>query len=109
MVDNIKIVGNITDTQQVTRYDANDINLLTPQIILEDFGQSNDYIEYFVYDIGNNLLKKNYSYKNFKSPSTSTVTPLGNLPLIEIDPIELIVAELTKKSLEPGVTGAPPS
>ena len=29
--------------------------------------------------------------------------------LIEIDPIELIVAELTKKSLEPGVTGAPPS
>ena len=87
MVDNIKIVGNITDTQQVTRYDANDINLLTPQIILEDFGQSNDYIEYFVYDIGNNLLKKNYSYKNFKSPSTSTVTPLGNLPLIEIDPI----------------------
>jgi hypothetical protein len=87
MVDNIKIVGNITDTQQVTRYDANDINLLTPQTILEDFGQSNDYIEYFVYDIGNNLLKKNYSYKNFKSPSTSTVTPLGNLPLIEIDPI----------------------
>jgi hypothetical protein len=89
MADNIQIIGNILNTQEISRYDSNDIRLLSSQKIKENFGQPNDYIEYFVYDAGNNLLDTNYSYKSFKSPSTSYIDPInGNLPIIEIDPIE---------------------
>jgi len=88
MADNIKIVGNIVNTQQVSRYDEQDTNLLVPQTIKEDFGQSNDYIEYFVYDIGGNLLNVDYTYQDFKLPNTSFVTPTGSLPVIEIDPVK---------------------
>jgi hypothetical protein len=89
MADNIKIVGEILNTQQVSRYDEADLNLFSPQILKEDFGQQNDYIEYFVYDAGNNLLNINYSYKDFKSPNTSFVDPTTKaLPIIEIDPVK---------------------
>jgi hypothetical protein len=89
MADNIKIVGEILNTQQVSRYDEADLNLFLSQILKEDFGQQNDYIEYFVYDAGNNLLNINYSYKDFKSPNTSFVDPTTNtLPIIEIDPVK---------------------
>ncbi len=59
MADNIKIVGNILNEQQVSRYDEADVSLLTSQTIQEDFGLTNDYIEYFVYDAGDNLLNIN--------------------------------------------------
>jgi hypothetical protein len=89
MADNIKIVGEILNTQQISRYDEADLNLFSSQILKEDFGQQNDYIEYFVYDAGSNLLNINYSYKDFKSPSTSFVDPTTNaLPIIEIDPVK---------------------
>ena len=88
MADNIKIVGEILNTQQISRYDEADLNLFSPQILKEDFGQQNDYIEYFVYDAGSNLLNISYNYKDFKSPSTSFVDPTTNaLPIIEIDPV----------------------
>jgi hypothetical protein len=89
MADNIKIVGNILNEQQVSRYEAADVNLLASQTIQEDFGLTNDYIEYFVYDAGNNALNANYTYKDFKSPNTSYVNPKNNgLPIIEIDPVK---------------------
>jgi len=89
MAYNIKIVGNILDTQRVARYDADDLNLLSPLLIKEDFGQQNDYIEYFTYDAGGNLLNINYNYRDFKLPNTSYVDPSsGSLPIIEIDPIK---------------------
>jgi hypothetical protein len=89
MADNIKIVGEILNTQQVSRYDEADLNLFLSQILKKDFGQQNDYIEYFVYDAGSNLLNINYSYKDFKSPSTSFVDPTTKaLPIIEIDPVK---------------------
>jgi hypothetical protein len=89
MADNIKIVGNIVNIQQVPRYDEADVNLLAAQTIQEDFGLTNDYIEYFVYDAGGNLLNVSYTYRDFKSPSTSYVNPKNNgLPIIEIDPVK---------------------
>jgi hypothetical protein len=88
MANNIQIVGSILNTEQVSRYTEADINLLTSQLIQENFGQSNDYIEYFIYDAGGNLLNINYTYKNFKLPSDSFVTPTGSLPIIEIDPVK---------------------
>ena len=65
MTDNIKIVGSILNTQEVSRYDDTDVRLLTSQRIQEDFGQQNDYIEYFVYDAIGHLLNTNYSSKDF--------------------------------------------
>jgi hypothetical protein len=88
MADNIQIVGEILDIQQVSRYNEEDARLLTASTLTEDFGQVNDYIEYFVYDISGNLLRTNYNYKDFKSPQSSFVTPTGSLPIIEIDPIK---------------------
>jgi hypothetical protein len=89
MADNIKIVGEIITTEQLSRYDTADLNLLNPFILNEDFGQSNDYIEYYLYDIEGNLLNFNYSYKDFKLPSNSYLNPVnGSLPTIEIDPVK---------------------
>jgi hypothetical protein len=89
MADNIKIVGEIITTEQLSRYNEADLNLLSPFILNEDFGQSNDYIEYYLYDIGDNLLNFNYSYKDFKLPSDSYLDPVsGTLPIIEIDPVK---------------------
>jgi hypothetical protein len=89
MADNIKIVGNIVNEQQVSRYEAADVNLLESQTLQEDFGLIDDYIEYFVYDAAGNALNTNYTYKDFKSPSTSYVNPTNNgLPIIEIDPVK---------------------
>ena len=103
MADNIKIVGSILNTEQVSRYNNEDTNLLSPSLIQESFGQSNDYIEYFIYDAGGNLLNTNYSYKDFKLPTTYGLNPapyedavgvvsnysqsISTLPIIEIDPI----------------------
>jgi len=89
MADNIKIVGEIVNTQQVSRYDENDLNLLSPQILQEDFGKQNDYIEYYIYDVGGNLLSSNLTYKDFKLPTDSYINPNdGSLPIIEIDPVK---------------------
>jgi hypothetical protein len=89
MADNIKIIGNILNEQQVSRYDAADINLLESQTLQEDFGLTDDYIEYFVSDAVGNILNTNYTYRDFKSPNTSYVNPKNNgLPIIEIDPVK---------------------
>ena len=89
MADNIKIVGEILNTQEIPRYNEDDLRLLSPFLIKEDFGQQNDYIEYYVYDISGNLLNINYNYKSFKLPTTSYMDPVsGSLPIIEIDPVK---------------------
>ena len=105
MADNIKIVGSILNTEQVPRYNEEDVVLLSSQLIQESFGQQNDYIEYFIYDAGGNLLNINYSYKSFKLPSNQGLNPaqyddvsvgvisnytasVSTLPIIEIDPVK---------------------
>jgi hypothetical protein len=113
MADNIKIVGSILNTTQVSRYSADDLRLITSQKIKKSFGAPNDYIEYFVYDIGNTLLETSYNYREYKLPNdvalnsgvnpnlninntTSTGAEVGSVsnlsitasyPIIEIDPV----------------------
>jgi hypothetical protein len=86
MADNIRIIGNINDIQRINRLKTEDLNLLDIQVKNQTFGFENDYIEYFIYDGGGNLIDSNYNYKNFKLPSDSYLTPGSKLPLIEIDP-----------------------
>jgi hypothetical protein len=75
MADNIQIVGNILNSSTISRYSIQDTTLLTPIELEENFGNSNDYIEYYVYDAGGNLLNINYNYKDFKLPSSYGLTP----------------------------------
>jgi hypothetical protein len=54
MANNIKIVGNILNTGIVSRYTEEDKILLSPKEQQENFGGTNDYIEYYIYDISGN-------------------------------------------------------
>lgn len=114
MADNIKIIGTISDTSTVLRYDADDINLIPTTTLKEYFGGTDNYIEYYIYDAGNNLLNTNYNYLDYKLPPTTGLKPVtvpdpniaGNIqtenvgivstldtgsgaiyPIIEIDPV----------------------
>jgi hypothetical protein len=79
MADNIKIVGSILSTTQVSRYAIDDLRLIASQKIKKNFNSFEDYIEYYVYDIGDNLLDKNYNYLQYKLPSNASSTP-GVIP-----------------------------
>ena len=114
MADNIKIVGNIVSTTTVSRYNESDTNLIPSKKLTENFGGTNDYIEFYVYDIAGNLLNTNYNYLSYKLPANTGLTPgvttqpntTGNIqttnvgidstlasntgslyPIIEIDPV----------------------
>jgi hypothetical protein len=87
MANNIKIVGQITDTARVNRYTPQEEQLLNPIIRQETFGLPTDYIEYFVYDQGGNLLNSDYNYNSYKLPS-NTAYSQSLLPDIEIDPVK---------------------
>lgn len=85
---NIQIVGNILQTNNVTRYTSQDTNLLPAQNLSDGFGLPGDFIENYVYDAGGTLLNINYNYRNYKLPSGSSYNPISaSLPLVEIDPI----------------------
>ena len=114
MADNIRIVGSILNTTQVSRYDISDLRLITSQKIKKSFGNPNDYIEYHVYDIGDTPLEASYNYLGYKLPSDISLNPgvsvtpstrnatisgdqvgtVSNLttsstyPVIEIDPVQ---------------------
>jgi len=75
MANNIQIVGNITNTNNVNRYSQDDISLIGIQNIQAYFDPNNDYIEYYIYDAGGNLLSINYDYKEYKLPTDSALTP----------------------------------
>ena len=79
MADNIKIVGSILSTTQVSRYAIDDLRLIASQKIKKNFNSFEDYIEYYVYDIGDNLLDKSYNYRQYKLPSNASFTP-GVIP-----------------------------
>ena len=114
MADNIKIIGTILNTSTVSRYDTDDINLIPITTLKEYFGGADNYIEYYVYDAGSNLLNTNYNYLDYKLPTTTGLKPntvpdpniAGNIqtdnvgivstldtgsgaiyPIIEIDPV----------------------
>ena len=75
MADNIRIIGNILNTSTVERYSGRDVNLISSKKRQDLFGGKNDYIEYFIYDAGGNLLNTNYNYLDYKLPSTFPLSP----------------------------------
>jgi hypothetical protein len=87
MADNIKIVGQIVDTERINRYTPQEEQLLNPIIQQKTFGLPTDYIEYFLYDQGGNILNSDYNYNSYKLPSNSAYSQ-SLLPDIEIDPVK---------------------
>lgn len=87
MADNIRIVGQILDTGIINRYTLQDEELMIPVIQQGTFGQLNDYIEYFVFDLGGTILNSDYNYRSYKLPTTSAYSQ-SLLPNLEIDPIQ---------------------
>jgi len=75
MANNIQIIGNITDTNTISRYSSDDVRLIGSQEIQNYFDPNSDYVEYYVYDIGGTLLGIDYSYNKFKLPTDSALTP----------------------------------
>ncbi len=73
MADNIRIVGEVLNTDIVNRYTLQDEQLLLPSIQQETFGASNDYIEFFVFDIGGSILNSDYNYQAYKLPNDKFV------------------------------------
>ena len=88
MADNIKIVGNVNNTQRISRFKSTDTNLLSINDSPQTFGYEGDFIEFFVYDDNNNLLSVDYNYTNFKLPFDQPLQPNTTLPTIEIDPFQ---------------------
>lgn len=87
MANNIQIVGQILDTDIVNRYTLQDEQLLIPTLQQETFGQPNDYIEFFVFDLNGDVLNSNYNYNAYKLPPQSAYSQ-SLLPDLEIDPIQ---------------------
>jgi hypothetical protein len=75
MADNIKIVGSILGTSQVSRYTTDDLKLITSLKVKKSFNTFNDYIEYHVYNIDGQLLENNYNYRGYKLPTNFSLNP----------------------------------
>ena len=84
----IRIIGNIERVTNVNRFKEEDIRVISSRNEINNFGTSDDYIEYFIYDVGGNLLNLNYSYTDFKSSPNVGLNPDGTIKYIEIDPIK---------------------
>ncbi len=87
MADNVRIVGQVLNRDQIDRYSVEDEQLLRPIVQQETFGKPEDYIEYFVFDLGGNIIDRTYNYTSYKLPSNSSYQQ-DYLPVIEIDPIQ---------------------
>ena len=75
MAENIKIVGSILGTSQVSRYTSDDLRLITALKIKKSFNTFDDYIEYHVYDLDNQLLETNYNYRGYRLPTDFPLNP----------------------------------
>lgn len=87
MASNITIVGEVLNTDIINRYPLQDERLLLPSVQQETFGASNDYIEFYVFDLGGSVLNTNYNYQSYKLPSNVGYSQ-SLLPILEIDPIQ---------------------
>jgi hypothetical protein len=88
MADNIKIIGNVSNTRRLSRIKDEDLNLINLSTKYKTFGDDEDYIQYTIYDDQGEVLYSLDNYLNYKLPLNSSLTPEGNFPLIEINPVK---------------------
>lgn len=78
---NISYVGS---GQVYQNYRSKDTNLILSNVITPNFGSSNDYIEFFVYDENEALISSNYNLISYKPESLDPKTNL--FTAISVDP-----------------------
>jgi len=58
-------MAEINQIPPSSRYDGSVLNLLPEEIVQNSFGDPRDFIEYYVYDLNDNLLFSNTRYNNY--------------------------------------------
>jgi len=77
---NVNYLGSNPEFQE---YSNKDLSLINYNIISRNFGESNDYIEYFISDLNNNLLSFNYNVNSYTIKDADAVFNLGNTVLLD--------------------------
>lgn len=79
-------VRYIGSNDQYQTYSPSDVALINTTTIVGSYGAPNDYIEYFIKDLGNNVLSANY-YATQYSLDNSVVDPItGTTTQLYLDP-----------------------
>lgn len=78
----VQFLGKSPDYQA---YSSDDIRLISATNILGTFGQPDDYIEYHIYDLNDDLLTSNYNYTSYKT-TTDVNSTTGTYNKIILDP-----------------------
>jgi replication initiation and membrane attachment protein DnaB len=83
----INVTLSQIDSQNINtvKYNEEDIELLNGNIIIKQFGLSNDYIEQVLYDSVNNLININYNYLN-QQVQQSFISPNNTTSEVTINP-----------------------
>ena len=85
---NIQLTAPVESYQN---YDNKDLSLIQTARISRPFGQPEDYIEYFIYDVNGDLLTSNYFVSSYSPTNPDPVTE--NYTTLQIDPEGDIRAE----------------
>ena len=81
-VVNVTYLGTATDEQT---YSASDKALISSNFINTEFGQPDDYIEFFVYDLNNEIIYRSYTNNNYQIGSNAN--PVNGLTAqVTLDP-----------------------
>ena len=81
-ITNINYLGS---NQEFQEYNNKDTSLISSNIISRNFGELDDYIEYFISDLNNNLLTSNYNVTSYSIKNTDAVNTSGNIVLLNPD------------------------
>jgi hypothetical protein len=79
---NINYLGSNPEFQE---YSDKDSSLINYNVISRNFGSGNDYIEYFIYDLNNNLLATNYNVLTYTIKNADVVLDEGSTLLLNPD------------------------
>lgn len=88
MADNIKIIGDVSSIRRLSRINDEDLNLIQTSPQNKTFGAKEDYIQYTIYDDQGEVLYSINDYSQYKLPTNSFLTPEGEYPVIEINPVK---------------------
>ena len=79
---NVNYLGSNPEFQE---YNNKDISLINYNVISRNFGNGDDYIEYFIYDLNNNLLTSNYNVTTYSIKNADVVLNESNILVLNPD------------------------
>ena len=79
---NINYLGSNPEFQE---YNSKDSSLINNNTISRNFGNGDDYVEYFIYDLNNNILASNYNVSSYTIKNADVVLNEGNILTLNPD------------------------